>query len=90
MTYDIKTGVSYSAIPIEKGQTDLVCNLRLKPEDYGISGFASWNTTIQIVEKTEKGFRLKFDKKCPKEGGTLYLNIHSDPKTRDTLLESTK
>ena len=77
MIYDIKTGVPYSAIPIKKGQTDLFYKLDLHTEDYKISGFASWKTTVQIVEKTGKGFKLKFDEKCPKKGGTLYLNIHN-------------
>jgi len=77
LIYDIKKGVAYSEIPIEKGQKELSCEFKFEPQDYGISGFASWDTTIQIVEKTKKTFKLKFSKECPQEKGKLYLNIHS-------------
>lgn len=77
MTYNIKTGVSYSEIPIGKGQKELSFKFDFEPDDYGISVFASWDTTIQIAEKTKQGFKLKFAKECPQEGGKLYLNIHS-------------
>jgi len=59
MIVDIKTGSPYSEIPIKKGEKELSCNLGLEREDYGISAFASWDTTISSVEKTKKGFQIE-------------------------------
>jgi hypothetical protein len=77
MTYYLRKRVLYSEIPIGKGQRELYVKFELEREVYGISGFASWDTTIQIVEKTKGSFTLRFAKECPQENGKLYLNIHS-------------
>jgi hypothetical protein len=71
----MKTGSSYSEIPIQKGQKELSYQYKIEREDQ-ISGFASWDTTFS-VEKTKTGFKLKFAKECPQKDGKLYLNIHS-------------
>lgn len=61
---------------IKEGQTDFdfVCGLP-SPEDYGISALPNWNTTLWLVEKTNKGFKLRFGTPCPKNGGSLHLTI---------------
>jgi hypothetical protein len=50
------------------------------PEVYGISALPNWDTTIWPVEKTNKGFKLKFGTPCPKDGGLLYLSSYTPKK----------
>lgn len=45
------------------------------PEDYGISPLPSWDTTVFIVDKTSKGFKLRFGTPCPTKGGWLDLTL---------------
>jgi hypothetical protein len=57
----------------------LACSLP-SPDDYGILILPNWDTTIFIVEKTNEGFKVKFGKPCPNEGGWIDLTLHT-PKT---------
>jgi hypothetical protein len=49
----------------------------LSPKDYGIVMLPNWDTTIFIVEKTNRGFKVKFGKPCPNEGGWIDLTLYS-------------
>lgn len=45
------------------------------PNLYGILVLPSWDTTILIAEKTNRGFKVKFGKPCPDEGGWIDLTL---------------
>ena len=79
MIYNLKEDKWYSEIKIKEGETEFECIFPLEKEDYGISASANWDTTIPILEKRKGYFKLEFSKKCPEKGGTLYLNILSQP-----------
>lgn len=71
----------YSEFKIKKGQTIFDFKIGLPDlEDYGISALPSWNTTIWVIEKSNKGFKLQFGTPCPKEEEWLYLTIFTPPK----------
>jgi hypothetical protein len=57
------------------------------PNDYGILILPSWDTTIFIVEKTNREFKVKFGKPCPSEGGWIDLTLYT-PKTQKVSLGS--
>jgi hypothetical protein len=66
---------------IKEGQIvfDFVCGLP-NAEDFGISALPIWVTTIWPVEKTDRGFKVKFGTPCPKDGGLLYLSLYTPKK----------
>jgi len=63
----------------KQSEFNYVCGLS-SPEDYGISVLPSWDTTVFIVGKTSKGFKLGFGSPCPANGGWLDLTL-STPST---------
>jgi hypothetical protein len=67
---------------IEKGKDNFKFSCGLPdPEDYAIVALPNWNTTIFLVEKTNKGFTLGFGTPCPHGNGWLDLAIYSSPKS---------
>jgi len=70
----------FSRYSIKEGQTDFSLGIASETDDYDITAVPSWKTTVTIVEKTSKGFKLKFETPCPTGGGWLGLGV----KLKDT------
>lgn len=47
------------------------------PKDYAILALPNWNTTVFLVDKTNKEFTLEFGTPCPHSEGWLDLTIYS-------------
>jgi hypothetical protein len=62
---------------IEKGQKTFSFDLPLPDsDDYGISAIPSWDTTLFLMDKTNKGFKLGFGTPCPEKVGYLILTLY--------------
>jgi hypothetical protein len=49
-------------------------------EDYGISAIPNWDTTVFLIDKSNKGFKLGFGTPCPDEIGYLEVTLYSSIK----------
>jgi hypothetical protein len=81
---------SFKRIRIKKGDKTFEFKSGLpNPEDYGIYALPNWDTTVFLIAKTNKGFKLGFGKPCPNDNGWLDLNIHT-PKRMNIILRQGK
>ncbi len=59
-------------------------------EDYGITAIQSWDTTVFLVDKTNKGFKLGFGTPCPDEIGYLDVTLYASIKTEQIFPKTKK
>lgn len=77
---------SFARYEIEEGQSEFRFDSDLpNPEDYGVSALPSWDTTVFLTEKTNKGFKPRFGTSCPKGGGWLDLSLHTPQRQLEDL-----
>lgn len=69
---------AFKRIGIKKGYNTFEFRLDLPdPEDYGIYALPNWDTTVFLIDKTNRGFKLGFGTPCPDDNGWLDLNLHT-------------